>query len=83
MELMGCIQLGKLTALIVVLKAIINGNKPTHISNGSDFDKTIQFRIGTWCVWPIEIQRNEAKMQHASFTSTSNKRMVQQSLGSK
>ena len=61
MEFMGCIQLGKLTALIVVLKAIINGNKPTHINNGSDFDKIIQFRIGTWCAWPIENPKKRGK----------------------
>ena len=61
MECMGCIQHGKLTALIVVLKAIINGNKPTHINNGSDFDKIIQFRIGTWCAWPIENPKKRGK----------------------
>ena len=61
MEFMGCIQCGKLHALIIVLKAIINGKAPTHINNGSDFDKTIKFRIGTWCAWPIENPKKRGK----------------------
>ena len=47
MEFMGCIQSGKLNALIIVLTAIINGKAPTHINNGSDLDEIIQCRIGT------------------------------------
>ena len=83
MEFMGCIQSGKLDALIIVLKAIINGKAPTHINNGSEFDKIIQHRIGTWCVWPIENPKKRGKDAARLIYEHIKKRMAVQNPGRK